>query len=309
MFDRIQTFRRKPIVQTISFWASRVLIVLLSLALWATDFGSLTRSLSKPANAVLLLAIAFNIWVVYAMLYKPIRELRAMNKEQARVFGDAPDIALMSHQSVEFIPSTVPEEMRISVIWHAEMKGDVSQAGIEAAAEFVTARYRSGLSHADVADELAVHEAGHATVSLALGRAVVAIERNGGAGFTYSLNQVASPRAEDIWADLVVTVAGAQAEKLWSKYNLLYPNDGHDDRATSTEYIHALLFAGWTPDDSVVLGFDSILFAAQEEARRILNDYQPLHDELRKLVASSEFVGSEPILALAKKYVPFAISD
>lgn len=304
VLDKIKAFVARDAVQVVLFWSARIIALTLTIYLAASLLPAVVQMLSDSNNlaqalVVLVMFIAFYAFLVSPLIVMTKNFLRA-NQKQAGV-TDA--MLLKSHKSASYIPKGVPEVVKPLIVWRAEMSGDTSAEGIQRASAAVMERYSGGIRPNDVAYELAVHEAGHATVSLALGRAVVSIERGHREGATYSLAQTAAPRAKDVWDDLVVTVAGAQAEKLWSSYQLMYVTNSKDDREECVGYINALLFAGWTPNEETSLSYDGILFAAQNEARRILTDYQPLHDELTQLVKENGVVDSPLIIEVARKHL------
>lgn len=314
MFNKIKSFltsKRTLVVLSSSarflalFLAMYLIVQLTPLITNSVNDGGFTQGLIISAAAVTL---AF-FFVVRPMLQTIAVEKMKREAAQQQQTNEVVDFSSLSTRaSALHIPNTVPSGLRESVIWEAEMSGDVSKSGVEAAAKMVVDRARDGVPVDQVPEILAIHESGHATVALALGRAVVGIRRDQKAGHTYSgatysLNAIGSPTSEDLWNDMVLTVAGTQAEQLWfPKWLNKFPTNGHDDRSDAMGYVTILAFNGWSPREDVPSTMDALLRFAQLEARRILTENQDMFDELVSLVKAQPVINAAEILEIAKKH-------
>jgi len=310
--NRIRETAKNKNFLTARFWGARVLALALALYL-LVDLAPLIVKGFGELSATEVVAIGGALLLSYLIIVRPVIETIVNRRDAKKAAALTPATAaivdfssLSTRESALHIPTNVPNRLREAVIWEAEMSEDISPTGVAAAAKTVLDRYRGGIPQDDVAHVLAVHEAGHATVALALGRAVVGIKRDDHSGATYSLNQFSSPTSLDIWNDMILTVAGTQAEQLWSKWDNKYPTNGHDDRSDAMGFVTILTFAGWTPDASVNSDIDSLLRHAQKEARRILLENKTTHDELAALVLAKDVVTAAEILEVAKKNKPAA---
>ena len=309
-FQQIKEIATNKVFLTILAWVARVFALVLSWSILTSIAPGIVSDVSTMSTTGLFITIGSAI-LLYTIIVQPAVNAYQKTKTKAeRVSAPTAHIldftSLSTRESALHIPQSVPNSLRESVIWEAEMSGDTTAVGVERAAKVVIDRYRGGIPATDVADVLAIHESGHATVALALGRAVVGIKRDSQSGATYSLNQVSSPTSEDIWNDMILTVAGTQAEELWSDWKSKYPTNGHDDRSDSMGFVTILTFAGWSPDPSVNSDIDSLLRFAQLEARRILVENKDTHDALSALVREKDFVSAAEILEVAKKFRPTA---
>lgn len=195
---------------------------------------------------------------------------------------------------MKYIPKDMSHDAVLKVVWEVELSQCTSTENINIIVKEVKDKYRRLSLGQNVAKEVLIaHEAGHATVAIALGYPVLAIHLRRDGGETYVSSCPCAP--EEIWDALLISVAGWAGERRADVTQTAI----HQDEIESTDYANRLSYIEWSPT-SEYMSPEQLIKYAKQEATRILNDYEDLYSSIAHELEQQGELTSESVIAIVR---------